>query len=450
MLPRYRLARTAAALVVLSSLAGACDAGGAEPTSTVATTTSSTFAPIEIVPVSTTVAAGVDEAVHQQLQERIRELAVATQQLRGLSYIQVPDVAIVASAEFAARMEALVAPQLTDERLALDEATYRLLGMYDAPPSLARAIRQLYSPEGAVAFYDGSAGQVVVDGTRAELTPLQDSIVVRALAWALIDQYHDAYDRLRELEEAGDEDAIDAFRTLVEGDAIAAQLRYLQSLSEDDQRAAAQEAADAEPAALSRVPDVVRANLALPGEFGVAFVDELVAGGGYAALDRAYDPPPASMEQVLHPRRFAVRETVRQVPELAVAVDGYTTADDGSFGEWRLRLLLQGAISPGLLTQTSTGWGGDAHQLLVNGDDLLFVYIYGGDTEDDAIEVAQALLALARGPMDAGDGVDSGGGVLWDNAGQYVFVDRIGDGLMFIAATSGSAGAAARAQIRVP
>jgi len=431
-------------------LVAACTDGGEQPTTIASTTTTSTFAPIEIVAASTTIAPGVDPAVYDQLTDQIRTLMAATQSLRGLSYIQVPDTVILAFDDFADRMASVVGPELTNSKLAREEAVLRLLGQYDEPPSIAGAMRDLYTAEAAIAFYDGAAAQVVVDGTRAELTPLEASIVVHALAAALIDQYHNTHDRLTDLTGSGQDDALDAFRTLADGDAIAVQVRYLQSLSQEDQLDAASQATGAEPAALLRLPDVVRAQLALPGEAGVAFVDEVVSDGGYVALDLAYDPPPQTMEQVLHPDRFAIRETVRDVPELAVEIDGYRTISGGSYGEWRLWLLLQSAVPPGLVTQTAAGWGGDAYQLLVDEDEMVFVYIYGGDTEDDAIEVAQALLAVARGPMAAGDGVDSGGGVLWDGPDRYVFVDRIGDGLVFIVATSSAAGAEARTQVRVP
>jgi len=430
-------------------LLAACTGTTATTTTLIASTTT-TFAPIEIVTVSTSVALGVDASVHDQLSARVRELMPVVQELRGLAFLQVPDIQIVAYSDFADRYSALLAEPLSTERLELDEALYRLLGQYDSPRPLPRDIRLLYEPDGTVAYYDGESGQLVVDGTRAELSPLEESFVVRALAAVLLDQYHDVYDRLEAIETSGEQDAIDAFRALSDGDAIAVQLRFLQSLGEEEQISAAAQAAGLEPSSIDRLPDVVRDQVAMPGEAGVAFVDSVVAGGGYAALDRAYDPPPASMEQVLHPQRFAIRETIREVPELSVEIDGYETVEGGSYGEWRLRLLLANALDPGLLTQTVSGWGGDAYQLLTSGDNLAFVYIYGGDTEDDAIEVAQGLLALARGPMGAGDGVDSGGGVLWNEGGPYVFVDRIGDGLMFVAADSASAGEQARGQIRVP
>lgn len=452
-LPRSQAGRSVGlmALALLVSVAPACTPSTETPTTSAASTsTTSTFAPIEIFEVSTTIAPGVDPAVHDQVLAAVGELVVATQKLRGLAYLQRPDIAIVDASDFADRLAAAVAPELDTARLALDEATYRLLGQYDSPPSIAGAIRELYTAEGAVAFYDGAAAEVVIDGTRAELTPLEKSIVVRSLAWSLLDQYHDVVGRLRDLEQAGADDATDAFRTLANADAIATQLRYLQGLAEEDRVAAALQAADIEPAALLRIPAVVRAQLALPAEAGVEFVNQLVVSGGYAGLDLAYDQPPATMEQVLHPDRYAIGEPAREVPELAVEIDGYTTVDDGSYGEWRLRLLLSPALEPGMLTQTTSGWGGDAHQLLVAGDNIVFVYIFGGDSEADTVEVAQALLAVARGPIGAGDGIDSGGGVLWEGSGPYVYVDRIGDGLMFIVATDDAAGASARSQIRVP
>lgn len=439
--------RLAAGLAALTVAAAGCTDVADDPTTT--TTSTTTFAPIEILTVSTTIAPGVDPATFEELDGLLGELAGVTEELRGLSYLQVPDVRVLPPQDHLARFDALVADQLASERLAFDEATYRLLGQYTATASIAPAMRRFYSGEGVVAFYDGDRAQVVVDGSDADLSALQRSVVVRALAAALIDQYHDVHDRVAELEATGDLDATDALRTLGEADAIAVQLRYLQSLSDSEQEAAGVEAAALDRPGLDQLPDVVRAQLAMPAEEGVEFVNELVAAGGYAALDEAYDPPPNTTEQLLHPARFAVRETVRAVPELAVSVDGYEEVAAGTYGEWRLRLLLRDAVAPGLLTQTASGWGGDAYQLLANGDDLLFVYIYGGDSEDDAIEVAQALLALARGPMDAGDGVDSGGGVLWEGS-RYVFVDRIGDGLVFVVASSSTAGNAVRGQVRVP
>lgn len=445
--PTTRSMRLAALLAAAAIVLAGCTDAAEVPTTTVSTTT--TFAPIEILTVSTTIAPGVDPDVYEQITGVIAELVTATENLRGLAYLQVPDVLVLAEEDHVARFARVVADQVDEERLAFEEDVYRLLGQHTGSSSIVSAMQRFYSGDDVTAFYDGRRSQVVVDGSRAELAPLQRSEIVRALAAALIDQYHDYYDRVAELEASGDLDATDALRTLAEADAIAVQLRYLQGLPEAEREAAALAAAALDRPELERLPSVIRSQLAMPAEEGVLFVDSIVASGGYAALDAAYDPPPATTEQLLHPARFAVRETVRSVPELAIDVAGFEVVEEGTYGEWRLQLLLQDAVQPGLLTQTASGWGGDAYQLLASDDDLLFVYIYGGDTKDDAIEVAQALLALARGPMQAGDGVDSGGGVLWEGS-RYVFVDRIGDGLVFIVSTSGTAGNAVRSQVRVP
>ena len=82
--------------------------------------------------------------------------------------------------------------------------------------------------------------------------------------------------------------------------------------------------------------------------------------------------------------------------------------------------------------------------------DLAFVYTYVADTVEDAIEVAEALVCHARTVMGAGDGIDFQGGILFDERGPWVFIDRIGDGLVFITATDDDAGRALRPQVRVP
>ena len=418
------------------------------PTSTTAAQTTTSFAPIEIDVVSTTLPEGVEPEVYQSLSAEVARLADATQLLRGLSYIQVPDVAFVQQDEYATRLAEWSTPDL--DLIAGTEPMMRLLGQYDSPPPLRRAVSELYAPQRSVAFYDGAMAQVVIVADRSEWSPSEASSVVRVLASALIDQYHDVSDQLADLMSSRDLDGYDALATLAEGDALAVQLRYVQSLDPDAQAEIAREVRDASPDVLARLPDAVVAQLALPGTVGVPFVDQVVADGGYAALDAAYDPPPTSMEQVLHVDRFAVREPERQIPDLDLELDGYRLVASGGYGEWRLDALLAEAVEPGRATQAAAGWGGDTYHLLRNGDDVLFIYQYGADTVGDAIEVAQALVALARGPMAAGDGVDDGGGILWQGLGTYAFVDRIGDGLVFVAATDDAAGAAARAAVRVP
>ena len=90
-------AKAAIGVVAAAAVVASCTNTADETTTTIELTTTTTFAPIEIVPISTTIAPGVDPGVHEQLMGLLEELAAATQNLRGLSYIQLPAVAIVAA-----------------------------------------------------------------------------------------------------------------------------------------------------------------------------------------------------------------------------------------------------------------------------------------------------------------------------------------------------------------
>ena len=89
--------------------------------------------------------------------------------------------------------------------------------------------------------------------------------------------------------------------------------------------------------------------------------------------------------------------------------------------------------------------------MLFDDDDVVLAVAYKGDTEEDAFELADALLAHVTDTMQLGEGVGAGGGLQFvGEDGRYAYLDRIGDGFIFVASTDAAAGEAARAQMRIP
>ena len=165
-----------------------------------------------------------------------------------------------------------------------------------------------------------------------------------------------------------------------------------------------------------------------------------------AGIDQAYTDPPATTEQILDHNKYVIGEGPRNLPALTAALDGWDVHDEGALGEWGLRVIFGESVSAGEATQAAAGWGNDQYRVLSRGDDVAVVIHYIGDSERDAEEAADAFIAHAGSAMGAGSPVESGDGLLYDQAGIYVFIDRVGDELFFIAATSQSAGANLRAQ----
>jgi hypothetical protein len=460
--------RLAAALFVLAIFAGACttatspdpaetsSAAGTDAGATTTTTTAPESADpggttATTAPPTVTASAGLDQAVVDRLTEQIIELIGATEQVRGLPFLTQPNVAIVTPQELADRVREDLEAELDSDELAVDTRFMQLVGLLEPGVDLEALLVDLYS-EQVAGFYDGDTGEMVIGGEAADLTPLTKSIIVHELVHALTDQhfiFNDDYEAMFD-EQRYDEGV--AFQSLIEGDATYFQLVYIEQLSLLDQFALATEALEQmnQTSVLQSAPAWIQDDLAFPYDTGQLFVEALVADGGIAAVDAAYTDRPASTEVVMHPSRFGGGEGILAVEPISIELDGFEVHETASNGEWGFRLLLSNS-PPGVAAQAANGWGGDSYQILYDADDIVFAVAYKGDTEQDAFELADALIALATETLAMGEGVGEGGGVVFaPEDGRYAYLDRIGDGFVFILSTDAAAGAAARDQIRIP
>jgi hypothetical protein len=87
--------------------------------------------------------------------------------------------------------------------------------------------------------------------------------------------------------------------------------------------------------------------------------------------------------------------------------------------------------------------------VLLKGDDVAVAWSYLAESIQDAEDLVNALILHARGPMGATSSQESGGGLLFEGGGTYVFIDRIDDRFVFIASTDESAVADLRVQMDV-
>jgi len=449
------------ALLALALLAAACDTGGATETSVVISSESTT--PVETTTTTTTqpeeedsgpivtAGPGVPDEVVEQLSVQIADLVNVTEQVRGLPFLAQPVVAILSPEELEARVRADIAEEIDSESLAVDSRLLKLMGLLEPGDDLETMLIDLYG-EQVAGFYDGDTQEMVVGGEASELTPYTKSVVVHELVHALTDQhflFNDDYEAMwddERYEEAS------AFQALIEGDATYFQFIYMQELPLAEQLALATEALQLyEDSSTDSVPDWILNDLSFPYESGQVFVESLVSSGGIAAVDQAYTDRPISTEVIMHPSRYAAGEGVLPVPPLEIELDGYEIHETSSYGEWGFRVLLDGSAAPGVSAQAANGWGGDAYQVLYDSDDVVFALSYKGDTEEDAFELADALITYAGETLAMGEGFGDGGGITFQpEDGRYAHLDRIGDGFVFVLSTNAAAGAAAADQMRIP
>lgn len=423
-----------------STTAIATTPGEATTTTTPVKTTTTTLE----VPV--TASDSLDPFVVDRIQRELTELIVKAQEVRGLPYLSAPSVVILDESEFSARVAETIAEDLDEEELAIDSRYRALLGMLPEGADLYGLYIDLYA-EQALGFYDGDEGELVVPAAPDGFTPLQRVSVVHELVHALTDQYFDFHDDFTILIDDGNGDDTSAYLAVIEGDAQRASFVYLESLSPFEAIQAAAEALRIDTTVFDSSPAWIRKELLFPYQEGLTFTEAVVGAGGLAGVDETYIDPPTTTEQILDHDKYVVGEGPLDLPQAATELSGWDIHDEASFGEWGLRLILGESLLPGEATQAAAGWGNDRYTVYARGDDVAIVLHYIGDSERDAEELADAFIAHIGTSMNAGSPVESGGGLLYDQGSDYVFIDRVEDQVFFIASTDKSAGADLRAQL---
>jgi hypothetical protein len=397
----------------------------------------------------------LDPGVVERIQKELAELMAEAEEVRGLPYLSAPEVVILNETEFSARVAEIFAEDLDEDELAIDSRFWALLGMLPEGADLYGLYINLYT-EGVTGFYDGDEGELVVPAAPDGFTPLQRITVVHELVHALTDQHFDLNEDYTTLIDEGNGDDTSAALAVLEGDAQRASFVYLESLSPFDAIQAATEALAFDTKVFDSTPAWIQDDLLYPYRQGLTFTEAVIGAGGLAGVDETYLDPPTTTEQILDHRKYVVGEGPLDLPQADTDLIGWDIHDvyspsggasGYSFGEWGLRLILGESLLAGEATQAAAGWGNDRYTVYARGDDVAIVLHYIGDAERDAEELADAFIAHIGTSMNAGLPVDSGGGLLYDQGSDYVFLDRVDDQVFFIASTDKGAGADLRAQL---
>jgi hypothetical protein len=125
---------------------------------------------------------------------------------------------------------------------------------------------------------------------------------------------------------------------------------------------------------LEAMPHFIQQQLSFPYLDGLGFACALEREGGWAAVDRAYDEPPASTDQVLFPNRYDPNADPIDPADTGDAGAGWKSSLTGSFGAAELKWLFEApggetaaAVADPLM---STGaWGGGELELWTDGDE---------------------------------------------------------------------------------
>ena len=337
--------------------------------------------------------------------------------IRGLDPTADVEPVTIDEAQLLENLEVEIDAQQTPEEMALSEDLLDTLGLIPEGSSikeltldlLAGQVAGYYSPERDELF--------VVSRTGETVGPVERATYAHEFTHQLQDQTYD----LGSLDttDLDQSDRALAQLALIEGDATWVQLEWLQAnLTPEELGELIAASLDPEAlAALNNAPAYLRETSLFPYQDGLTLVQRLIAegGGGYEAVNAAFDDPPDSTEQVLHPDKYVQREApieVRIPSGIAgqVGEDWSETARD-TLGELILRIwLTEYGVSAEGARRASEGWGGDRLVLLRADDGSLAIGLKTTwDTADDALEFATALLVADQDPGFAGEVFHRGG-----------------------------------------
>jgi hypothetical protein len=211
-----------------------------------------------------------------------------------------------------------------------------------------------------------------------------EATLAHELVHALQDQRWNLGDRSKY--RPGDGDRSEAVSALAEGDATSAMFDVMIAraapgsgktavdLPDDVFAEQIRSGMNTGPGASS--PHVMRTSLAAPYIYGTLFVHALRRQGGWNAVDRAWDDPPSTSEQIMHVDKWLAHEPPIRVaaPTFAALGAGWKSADEDSEGELGARIAFEEWMDPRAAAEAAAGWGGDRGVLVTNGDRAAFAW----------------------------------------------------------------------------
>jgi hypothetical protein len=280
------------------------------------------------------------------------------------------------------------------ERFKLVPAGFNLMETEIA--MLRSLVAGLYDPDGDC-FY-------VVRGKAALSSDGFAATAAHELAHAYRDVDKDYWKRMVD-SAVKDEDLFIAVSCLAEGDA-----QLIGRIVSGDHAAVVIQSAKDSPRdtalimsspAYRKYPLYLREMLITRYYIGQAFAAHVFEAGGWKALDAAFDNPPRSTEQILHPSKYIGPKKDEPVhfaggdPAAALG-DGWSLGCSGTAGEFQLRVTLTEAIGRKMATRATEGWDGGQYFVCEKKAAPMFVgYVTEWDTAEDATEFADAWLQFA-------------------------------------------------------
>lgn len=240
---------------------------------------------------------------------------------------------------------------------------------------------------------------------------MEEVAMAHELHHALQDQNYDLNRWFEVLD--GQDDRIQGFKSLVEGEAQIVGMRFLfkkmgnpdMDIAQFNRMQDMMMGMSPEGKELQKIPPFILENMMFPYTQGAEFVQAMQKKHGWARIGQAFDDPPMSTEQVLHPDKY-LGATRDEPVELALPGGFARTLGKGTkelyentLGEFNLQLLLRAhGASKGDAARAAAGWDGDRFAGLETADGrVVLIWLSTWDSEAEATEWEAAYKKALKG-----------------------------------------------------
>jgi hypothetical protein len=443
-------ARIPAGCSLLAVLLAMAACGGSAP----APAPTATPSPTEALPTptSTPIAGATPSASQRAVLEEIKARAAEVRELEPLAEVECRFLTREAAEAYLRR---LVEEEM---RVHFREAqpVYELLGFISPGDDLMDLALRLVSSQ-IVGLYDTDEETMFVIGQDDELDTMGVITLAHEFVHALQDQHFDL-DALLEQEEA-DEDwdwDVDLARTaLVEGDATVAETDYvLRFIGLGDLFNLDFAEIERLTSELEDFPEALQQELFFPYTAGADFVTTLFDDGGWMAINGAFDAPPTTTEQILHPEKYLAGETRHEIalPDLTPELgEGWELQTSNTLGEFLLSNHLDTQLSRAEAENAAAGWGGDRWALYSDGAaGMLLLLVVEWDAPEELYEFFAAYVDWLDSRSSGAWEPSADDAALWQGERESVYASQEGGRATIIVSTEAEALEQARDALQLP
>ena len=355
------------------------------------------------------------EADAADVQKRRKEIEASVERLRGLSFLQPVAYKEIPRTELPAILRAKLGQQVPDQEFDHTGVALAALGLIPRGTDLKKTYLGLLG-EQVGAFYDQHSRELFTFTGQPLGNSQNQVILAHELTHALEDQHFHLANL--PLEAKGNDDRVLAASALVEGDATLVMNRYmLGTLSAASIRESLVATVATDVRQLAAAPRFLRETLLFPYLRGQEFCQQLYDQGGWPALARAFEHPPASTSLILHPDRFLAEPSEQpatvELPDVNLL--GEPPIDDNVLGEFGLRHWLSARLrDDAQATGIAAGWQGDRYLVYGGAQAASYVWetVWRSTGEAVAFGAAAAQALGSGGNGSANVGVPGGRGRL--------------------------------------